>query len=394
MSYEVLDRIRDSADELRSGADESERLGRLSDDVAKSLKRSGIIRLLQRTKYDGYEAHPREFAETVMRTASIYGSAGWVGGIVGVHPWQLAFADPRVQDEVLGSDSDTWQASPYMPAGIAIPVDGGYRMTGRWQFSSGTDFCDWIFLGAMVGGDDGKPVMPPVGLHVILPRSDYEIIEDSWDVVGLRGTGSKDIVVTDAFIPDYRVMKSQDVIDGVAAKEYGVTETLYRMPWSTMFPLGITSATIGICEGVLAAGIDYQRERVGAAGTRIKDDPYVLHALGEAAAEIDAARQQLLSNVDRIWDLVDAGKEVDFEARATARRNQIRSAWRAVRAADEVFDRSGGNALRMDNPLQRFWRDAHAGLHHAIHVTSTPYHAAALSSLGVEVPAGPLRVMI
>lgn len=394
MSYEVLDKIVESADELRSGAEESESLGKLSDDVAKGLKRSGIIRLLQRKKYDGYEAHPREFAETVMKTASIYGSAGWVGGIVGVHPWQLAFADPKVQDEVLGSDSDTWQASPYMPGGVAVPVEGGYRMTGRWQFSSGTDHCDWIFLGAMVGGDDGKPLMPPTGLHVILPRSDYEIVDDSWDVVGLRGTGSKDIVVTDALVPAYRVMRSQDVIDGVAAKEYGVTETLYRMPWSTMFPLGITSATIGICEGVLAAGLDYQRERVGAAGTKIKDDPYVLHALGEAASEIDAARHQLLSNVDRIWDLVDAGKDVDFETRATARRNQIRSAWRAVRAADEVFDRSGGNALRMDNPLQRFWRDAHAGLHHAIHVTSTPYHAAALASLGAEVPAGPLRVMI
>ncbi len=183
-----------------------------------------------------------------MKTASLYGSAGWVGGIVGVHPWQLAFADPKVQDEVLGSDSDTWQASPYMPGGVAVPVDGGYRMTGRWQFSSGTDHCDWIFLGAMIGDNDGKPIMPPVGLHVILPRSDYTIVEDSWDVVGLRGTGSKDIIVKDAFIPDYRVMKAQDVMDGTAAKEYGVTETLYRMPWSTMFPLGITSATIGICE--------------------------------------------------------------------------------------------------------------------------------------------------
>ncbi|MCD2145668.1 acyl-CoA dehydrogenase family protein [Gordonia paraffinivorans] len=394
MAYEVLDRIIDSADELRAGADESERLGRLSDGVAKQLRRSGIIRLLQRKKYDGYEAHPREFAETVMKAASIYGSAGWIGGIVGVHPWQLAFADPKVQDEVLGGDTDTWQASPYMPGGVAIPVEGGFRLTGRWQFSSGTDHCDWIFLGAMVGDSEGKPLMPPTGLHVILPRADYEIVEDSWDVVGLRGTGSKDIVVTDSFIPEYRVMRSAEVIDGTAAKEYGVTETLYKMPWSTMFPLGITAATIGICEGVLAAGVDYQRERVGAAGTKIKDDPYVLHSLGEAAAEIDAARQQLLSNVDRIFDLVDAGKEIDFETRATARRNQIRSAWRAVRAADEIFDHSGGNALRMDNPLQRFWRDAHAGIHHAIHVTSTTYHAAALASLGVEVPAGPLRVMI
>lgn len=394
MTNQVLDNIDAIADELRAGAAESEELGRLSDDMAKNLKHAGIIRMLQRKKYDGYESHPREFAEAVMRTASIYGSAGWVGGIVGVHPWQLAFADPRVQEEVLGDNGDTWQASPYMPGGIAVPTDGGYIMSGRWQFSSGTDHCDWIFLGAMVGGADGKPLMPPQGLHVILPRKDYQIIDGSWDVVGLRGTGSKDIVVTEAFIPDYRVMSSAAVIDGTAAKEYGATETLYKMPWSTMFPLGITSATIGICEGVLAEGINYQRARVGANGTAIKDDPYVLHSLGEAAAEIDSARQQLLANVDRIYDMVDAGKEIDFDTRATARRNQIRAAWRAVRAADEIFDHSGGNALRMDNPLQRFWRDAHAGIHHAIHVTSTTYHAAAMSSLGIDVPAGPLRVMI
>ncbi|ALU73533.1 hydroxylase (plasmid) [Rhodococcus erythropolis R138] len=394
MSYEALDYIVANADALRDGAQESDSIGRLTDDTADVLRQSGIIRLLQRKKYNGFEAHPREFSESVMKLASVYGSAGWVGGIVGVHPWQLAFADPKVQDEVLGENSDTWQASPYMPGGIAVPVEGGYRMNGRWQFSSGTDHCDWIFLGAIVGDEDGQPLMPPVGLHVILPRSDYQIVEDSWEVMGLRGTGSKDIVVKDAFIPDYRVMNAQDVIDGTAAQKYGVTETLYKMPWSTMFPLGITSATIGICEGVLAAGIAYQRERIGSTGTPVRDDPYVLHALGEAAAEIDAARQQLLSNVDRIWDLVDAGKEIDFELRAQVRRNQVRSAWRAVRAADEVFDRAGGNALRLDNPLQRFWRDAHCGLHHAIHVSSTPYHGSAMASLGVDVPNGPLRVMI
>ncbi|MFD4407768.1 acyl-CoA dehydrogenase family protein [Nocardia sp. NPDC058499] len=393
MSNQVLDKIVAIADQISAQADESESLGRLSDDTAKGLKHSGVMRMLARRKYDGFESHPREFAETVMKTGSIYGSAGWVCGIVGVHPWQLAFADPRVQEEVLGTDTDTWQASPYMPGGIAMPVDGGYVLSGRWQFSSGTDHCDWIFLGAMIGGADGAPLMPPRALHVILPRADYDIVPDSWDVVGLRGTGSKDIIVTEKFIPGYRAMDAAAVTDGTAAQEYGVTETLYKMPWSTMFPLGITSATIGIAEGVLAAGMAYQRERVGAAGTRIKDDPYTLYALGEAAAEIDAARQQILSNVDRIFDQVDAGSEISFAQRAEARRNQTRAAWRAVRAADEVFDRSGGNALRMSNPLQRFWRDAHAGLHHAIHVTSTVYHAAGLSSLGID-PPGPLRVMI
>ncbi|NKX85809.1 acyl-CoA dehydrogenase family protein [Nocardia coubleae] len=389
----VLDNIMAIADRLREQSPEAERLGQLPDATAKMLKAAGPIRLLQPKKYGGFEAHPREFAETVMAAASLDPATGWICGIVGVHPWQLAFADPKVQEEVWGSDSDTWMASPYAPTGIARPVEGGYIFNGRWQFSSGTDHCDWIFLGAMLGDAEGKMAMPPTMLHMILPRADYTIVEDSWNVVGLKGTGSKDIIVKDAFVPSYRVMNGDHVIDGTAQREYGVTETLYKMPWSTMFPLGISAAVVGIAEGALAAHLDYQRERVGAQGTAVKDDPYVLFAIGEAAADINAARQELLANVDRVWDLVDAGKEVGFADRAAGRRTQVRAAWRAVMAVDQIFARSGGNALRMDKPLQRFWRDAHAGLNHAIHVPSTVYHASALSSLGID-PAPNLRSMI
>ncbi|MED5800633.1 acyl-CoA dehydrogenase family protein [Gordonia sp. Z-3] len=383
---EALENITALAEEIRGQADEAERLGQLPDETAKKLKAAGPIRLLQPKRYGGYEAHPREFAETVMAAAALDGATGWVCGIVGVHPWQLAFADQRVQEEVWGSDNDTWMASPYAPTGVAVPVDGGYIFNGRWQFSSGTDHCDWIFLGAMLGTAAGDIAEPPTMLHMILPRSDYQIVDDSWNVVGLKGTGSKDIIVKDAFVPNYRVMNGDHVIDGTAQREYGVTETLYKMPWSNMFPLGISSAVIGIAEGALAAHLDYQRDRVGAQGTAIKDDPYVLFAVGEAAADINAARQELLATVDSMWDIVDAGKEVSFEQRAAGRRTQVRAAWRAVMAVDQIFARSGGNALRMDKPLQRFWRDAHAGLNHAIHVPSTVYHASALTSLGLEPP--------
>ncbi|WP_278265644.1 acyl-CoA dehydrogenase family protein [Nocardia sp. AG03] len=389
----VLDNIAAIADQLRAQAPEAERLKQLPDATAQLLKQAGPIRLLQPKKYSGFEAHPREFAETVMATAALDPASGWITGIVGVHPWQLAFADPKVQDEVWSDDHDTWMASPYAPTGIARPVDGGYIFNGRWQFSSGTDHCDWIFLGAMLGNPDGSMALPPTMLHMILPREDYTIVEDSWNVVGLSGTGSKDIIVEDAFVPDYRVMNGDHVIDGTAQKEYGVTETLYKMPWSTMFPLGISSAVVGIAEGALAAHLDYQRDRVGAQGTAVKDDPYVLFAIGEAAADINAARQELLANADRIYDLVDAGQEIGFAERAAVRRTQVRAAWRAVTAVDQIFARSGGNAMRTDKPLQRYWRDAHVGLAHAIHVPSTVYHASALSSLGIE-PAEHLRSMI
>jgi 3-hydroxy-9,10-secoandrosta-1,3,5(10)-triene-9,17-dione monooxygenase len=393
MSVRVIDRLAELADQFSEQAVEAERLGQLPEATVKCMKSIGSIRLLQPEGHGGLEVHPREWAETVMATAALDPAAGWINGVVGVHPYQFAYADPRVAEEVWGDDVDTWIASPYAPQGIAVPADGGYVFNGRWQFSSGTDACDWIILGAMVGDATGKPVMPPQILHMILPRKDYEIVADSWDVVGLRGTGSKDVIVKDAFVPAYRTMDGTKVMDGTAQLEAGMTKTLYKMPWSTMFPLGISSATIGICEGALAAHLDYQRERVSAAGTAIKDDPYVLYSIGEAAAEIDASRQALLANVDKVYDAVDAGREVSFEQRAAVRRSQVRAVWRAVAAVDQIFARSGGNALRMDKPLQRYWRDAHAGMAHAIHTPGTTYHASALSSFGVD-PQGPLRALI
>src|SRR5699024_7037562 len=153
------------------------------------------------------------------------------GGIVGVHPWELAMADPKAIDEVLGDNPDTWMASPYAPMGVAVPTDGGYILNGKWSFSSGTDHCDWLFIGAMVGDAEGKPVMPPKIMHVLVPREDYTIDHDSWNVVGLRGTGSKDVIVKNAFLPTHRTMDSAKIMSGEQSKEMGLTQTLYNLPY-------------------------------------------------------------------------------------------------------------------------------------------------------------------
>lgn len=394
MSNPVLDKVTAAADEIAEQGAENEALGRLSDTAARLLRDAGAIRMLQPRTHGGMEAHPAEFAETVMKIASLDGSTGWVAGVVGVHPWELALADPRVQDEVWGENPDTWMASPYAPMGTVRPVDGGYVFDGHWQFSSGTDHCDWLFLGAFRTDPDGTMLKPPQSVHVIIPRSDYEIVEDSWDVAGLKGTGSKDIIVRGAFVPEYRVMRAQAVMEGQASKDAGLTSATYQVPFSCMFPLGITSAVIGIAEGALAHHMAYQKNRVQITGTKVRDDPYVLPAISEAAAEIHASRSALLENVHRNYDAVAAGREVSFDERAVGRRIQVQSAWRAVRAVDEIVARSGGNALRMSNPIQRFWRDAHMGLAHAIHVPGSVFHVSALTQLGIDPPRGPMTSMI
>ena len=392
--HEVVSRAQAIAPQLAAVAEETEKLGRLSERSVKLVREAGVMRLLQPTEYGGYAAHPADFAQAVMEVAKACGSTGWVCGVGGVHPWEMALLDRRVQDEVWGSDPEAWIASPYMPSGVATPTAGGYVLKGRWQFSSGTDHCDWIFLGALVGDENGKPAQPVKALHVVLPRSDYTIVDDSWDVIGLSGTGSKDIVVDGAFIPEYRTIDSSDVTEGErAAERAGRTETVYKLPFWTMFPLGITSAVIGIAEGALAAHLDYQRDRVSAAGGAVREDATTLYAISEAAAEIAASRAQLIDGISRLYDAADAGKTISFADRTTVRRNQIRSAWRAVAAVDEIFARSGGNVVRRNNTLQRFWRDAHVGLQHAIHVPGSAFQASALTQMGLEPQVG-LRAMI
>ncbi|MBD0862559.1 hydroxylase [Gordonia sp. zg691] len=387
----VLDNIMRHADEIRAEAVEGEKLMQLTDVSAKRLRDSGVVRMLQPKEYGGLECHPREFAETVMATAALDGATGWVAGIVGVHPWALAAFDDKAQNEIWGADNDMWMASPYAPMGVAVPVDGGYVLNGRWAFSSGTDHCGWVMIGAAVGDKDGNRTGQV--LHVVLPRSDYEIDADSWNVMGLRGTGSKDLIVKDAFIPTYRTIDAAIVLGGEGWKHAGRDETLYKFPFSYIFPLGITSALIGMTEGALACYIDAQKERVQVSGIPIKEDPYVLFAISDAAAEIAASRITLLETVDRFWDKTDRGEEISFEERAAGRRTQVSAAWRAVRAMDEIFARAGGLSTHLSNPIQRFWRDAHVGLTHAIHVPGLIYHSAALAQLGGD-PQGAYRAMI
>ncbi len=190
MSHDVLNRIEEAGSFFAEQSEAADQLGRLTDDACKRLKDTGVVRLLQPADFGGYEADPRDFLNAVMDIGNWCPSAGWVAGVVGVHPWELALNDERLQDEVWGGDPDTWVASPYAPSGTAVRVDGGYTVNGRWKFSSGTDHCDWIVLGALIPGE-GAEARPAGSLHVMLPRSDYEIVRRLVERHRARGHGEQ-----------------------------------------------------------------------------------------------------------------------------------------------------------------------------------------------------------
>lgn len=389
-SFSVLERVEALADFFVAQAEEADTLGRLPDATVAKMKEAGVAKILHPADLGGYEGSPVDFFTSLISIGSRSTSAGWVAGVVGVHAFELAQADRRLQEEIWGPNgerADTWTASPYAPFGRAKPVDGGYIFSGRWPFSSGTDHCEWIILGGLITDQDGEVIKGNPLRHFVLPRADYEILQDSWKVAGLKGTGSKDVVIRDAFIPEHRVINSADLGSFDLAKNAGRYDSpTYRMPFHTMFNGAIAGATLSAAVGALGAATAYMRERVTVKGVATKTDPRHLYVLSEAAADIDASVLQYLHGIEQMWEHAQAHEEIPMDLRVRARRDQVRSVHRAVAAVEQLVKLAGGNALRDGSAIQRFWRDVHMGAGHQANQEDPMYQAFGMSLMGLPLP--------
>jgi 3-hydroxy-9,10-secoandrosta-1,3,5(10)-triene-9,17-dione monooxygenase len=301
-----------------------------------------------------------------------------------VHAWQLALFPPPAQEEVWGDDPAARMSSSYAPTGRAEAVAGGHRLIGRWSFSSGCDHAGWVLLGAIVADAEGKPVDFRTFL---LPGTDYEI-DDVWDTVGLRGTGSNDIVVDGAFVPEHRSLSFTDV-SRCACPGHEVNKApLYRLPYGSLFSYAITMPIIGMATGAYDAHVAYQRDRVRAAyvGQRAAEDPHGQVRVAQAAAELDSAWLAAAHNMDELMGYARAGEKIPLSLRLRVRRDQVRGTGQAIGAVDLLFENSGGRALKAGTPIQRFWRDAHAGRVHAINDPERALSAFGRGEFGLDVP--------
>lgn len=361
---EVLDALRDLQPTLRERAQEAEDRRVLSPESIKALEETGFFRVLQPKLFGGLESDPMDFYTGVRIISSACGSTGWVSSVVGVHPWQLALFPGQAQQDVWGSDPDTRMSSSYAPTGKAQPAEGGFRLSGKWSFSSGCDHATWVLLGGMVFGEDGKPADFRTFL---VPRGEYEI-HDVWDTVGLRGTGSNDILVKDAFVPEYRSLSINDTARIVCPGHEVNAGPLYRLPWGSIFPYAIAVPVVGMAYGAYDAHVAHQRERVRVAylGQKSAEDPFAQVRVADASCELDAAWLQLEHNMGELMSHAVAGTKVPMSVRLRVRRDQVRATGRAISAIDSLFENSGARVLASGTPIQRFWRDAHAGRVHAI----------------------------
>lgn len=356
---------------LKARAAEATAGRRLPDATIRDLQEAGFFRILQPQRWGGYEMHPNVFYDVQQALAEGCMSTGWVFGVVGGHPYELALFHDQAQSDVWGEDDSVLVSSSYQPVGRVERVEGGFQLSGQWGFSSGADHCDWVLLGAMI--PSAEPGGPPDMRTFLVPRSDYTIV-NAWNVFGLQGTGSQDILVDRAFVPDYRTHKS---IDGFLCRNPGQVENdgpLYRLPWAQVFLRLVSTAALGGARAGVEAALEITRSRVSSnTGKASKSDPNVLAAIADAHSQIEEMSVVLRASFDDLIRQAEAGEEIPLRTRALYRYQSSSVVRRCAALIDRLMPLLGGRAIYQSSPIVQPWLDLHAA---RAHVANDPNNMA------------------
>ncbi len=360
---ELLARARTIAGLARERAKRTEADRRVGEDMIARMRQADLFRIMQPQAYGGFEYGFDAFSEVVATIARGCGSTGWVYGLLASHQWLIACFPRAAQDEVW-RDRGALAAGTYAPVGQTVAADGGYRLSGTGSFCSGCDNAQWQFLGGMIPQPDGAPKPG----FFLLPTTDC-IIDDNWHTMGLAGTGSKNIIARDVFVPAHRTLAFAELADATAPGMRGHPNPLYRQSFLAVLPITIVSPVLGMAEGALAdflamAGMRTTRGAVAGGNRRMAELTTVQMRVAEASALIDAARLIMARDLAEAFATAARGEPIGVDVRLRNRRDQAFCVRLLVQAIDALFLAAGGQGLFLDQPLQRSWRDAHAAASH------------------------------
>src|SRR5215468_32855 len=360
---DLLTRARAIAALARERAQQTEADRRVGDDMIERMRQADLFRIMQPRSHGGFEYGFDVFAQVVATIAGGCGSTGWVYGLLASHQWLIACFPKAAQDEVW-QDRTALAAGTYAPVGQAVAVDGGYRLSGVGGFCSGCDNAHWQLLGGMIP-QPGAPAKP----GFFLLRSADCVIDDNWHTMGLAGTGSKNIVARDVFVPTHRTLAFAELADATAPGMRANPNPLYRQSFLAVLPIAIVSPVLGMAEGALAdflamAGIRTTRGAVAGGNRRMVELTTVQLRVAEASALIDAAQLLMQRDLAQAFATAARGEPIGVDMRLRNRRDQAFCVRLLVQAIDALFLAAGGQGLFLDKPLQRIWRDAHAAASH------------------------------
>jgi resorcinol 4-hydroxylase (FADH2) len=362
----LIERARNLAPEIRELAEETERNRTISPAIIGKIRDAELLRTTRPKEFGGFEFDPVVALEIALVISAACASTGWA--VNGALSNGISFGHYPIetQRELWGGGSDPFTCACFAPTGTALPCAGGYRLTGKWSFASGVDHSSWVRLGAFITPPNAPP--PSAGAFFLLPVGDVEI-EDNWFVYGLCGTGSKNIIVADAFVPGHRVLPFADTRSGRAPGAQHHKNPLYRLPLLVLGASMLASTAVGAAKGALTDYLAMTAERktrgaLAGGGLAMAEFATVQLRYAEASAAVEAAELILVTNLRRAVDKLRAGEEITVADRIRARRDQAYVTKLALQAVEALNASTGGAGLLLGNPIQRAWRDVNAVARH------------------------------
>ncbi len=366
--------------DIRARARYADEHRRLPDETIEALRASGLFGIATPKKFGGSELGFGALVDVSAALASACGSTGWVFGVLTGHNWMVALFPEEAQREVF-ADPRTLTATVFRLQGTTVREGSGYRLTGgEGRFCSGIDYSDWVIVGNAVQLPDGTSE----DRFLLVPRSDVEVVDD-WHTVGMRGTGSRTIRIENAFIPEYRTIRSSDAVGGTTpgARLHG-PKSIYSVPFPIAQPFSLVGTPLGIMAGAVEAFTQSLKRKVsGYASEQIGEQGLIFDKLAEAAADCDAARGLIMADCA----LVDAFGDFTRVDRTRIQRDFAYAARTCRKVVTSLFEVSGGSGIYNTSVDQRFWRDgSSATAHTAFNWTSA---SAEFARAVLDLPRSP-----
>ena len=363
---ELITRARDMAPEIRELAEETERNRTISPRIIDKIRNAELLRTCRPKEFGGFEHDGLVAFEIALVISAACASTGWTMNGALSNGISFGHFPIEAQRELWGDGVDPFTSACFAPTGAAVPTDGGYVLSGKWSFASGCDHSSWIRLGAVIRPTSGA--QPYDGAFFLLPIGDVEI-EDNWFVCGLAGTGSKNIIVREAFVPKHRVLLFADTRAGRTPGAQHHKNPLYRLPLLVVGATMLASTAVGAARGALAAYLDTTigrktRGALAGGGLAIAEFATIQLRFAEASAAVDAAETLLFTDLRRATEELRAGEEISVAERIRCRRNQAYASKLALQAVEALNASTGGYGLMLSNPVQRAWRDVNAVARH------------------------------
>ena len=353
---DYIARARSLEPALAAAADEIERNRELPTSIVSALIDNGLFRLLQPRSLGGGELDPMTYTRVVEEIASLDASTGWCVEQANGCSMVAAFLEPEVAQEIFGAPDGIVAWGPVGPAELSI-VPGGFRLTGTWNFASGSHHATWLGAHVVALGPDGAPLRRADGgeiLRTLLFPKNCATMTDTWHVVGLRGTGSDRYSITDLFIPErHTVLRDPSI----APRE---RSRLYCFSSSNMYATGVAGVALGIARGMITDFTELATEKVPrGARQRLCENQVIQSQRAQAEARLGSARAYLLSGLAEIWEAVGETGELSLEQNTMIR---LASTWAIDQAREVVntlYHSSGATAIFDNRPFERRFRDMH-----------------------------------